>query len=213
MGMRSFFLAVVVALGMGAGLAFVIDRPDLDRSPATAVVAEGEATIGGPFELVDQRGRKVSDEDFRGRYLLVYFGFTYCPDVCPTELQVISTALERLGKLAQNVQPLFVTVDPERDTTAVLASYLKHFDPRILGLTGGQAQVAKAIKAYGVYAAKDTHNAGAAGYVVNHSTAVYFMDTHGHYIEHFNYGTTPEDMAAHMAEQLNAAKQASLESR
>ncbi len=143
----------------------------------------------------------------------MYFGFTYCPDVCPTELQVISAALERLGQLGKDVQPLFVTVDPERDTTAVLAAYLKHFDPRILGLTGRPAQIAKAIKAYRVYAAKETRNAGAAGYVINHSTAVYFMDTSGHYIDHFNYGTTSQDMAARMAGHLRGATQASLKTR
>jgi protein SCO1/2 len=213
MGMRSFLVAVVIALGVGAGLAFLIDRPGLGRSRAAPVISEGEAAIGGPFELTDQAGRTVTDRDFRGRYLLVYFGFTYCPDVCPTELQAISVALERLGQLGKNVQPLFVTVDPERDTTAVLARYLKHFDPRILGLTGRSTQIAKAIKAYRVYAAKDTRDAGAAGYVINHSTAIYFMDTDGHYIAHFNYGTTPQDMAARMADHLKRATQASLETR
>lgn len=213
MGMRSFLVAVVIALAIGAGLAFIIDRPALDRSRAAPVIAEGEAAIGGPFELTDQAGRTVTDRDFRGRYLLVYFGFTYCPDVCPTELQVISAALERLGQLGKDVQPLFVTVDPERDTTAVLAAYLKHFDPKILGLTGRPAQIAKAIKAYRVYAAKETRDAGAAGYVINHSTAVYFMDTSGHYIDHFNYGTTSQDMAARMAGHLRGATQASLKTR
>jgi protein SCO1/2 len=213
MGMRSFLVAVVIALGIGAGLAFIIDRPTLDRSRAAPVIAEGEAEIGGPFELTDQAGRLVTDRDFRGRYLLVYFGFTYCPDVCPTELQVISAALEHLGQLGQDVQPLFVTVDPERDTTAVLAAYLKHFDPRIMGLTGRPAQIAKTIKAYRVYAAKETLDAGAAGYVINHSTAIYFMDTNGHYIDHFNYGTTAQDMATRMADHLKAAAQASLKTR
>jgi protein SCO1/2 len=210
MGMRSFLLAVVVALGIGAGLAFVIDRPALDRSRAAPVISEGEAMIGGPFELVDQEGRTVTDRDLRGRYLLVYFGFTYCPDVCPTELQIISAALDRLGQLATRVQPLFVTVDPERDTAAVLAEYLRHFDPRIRGLTGRPAQIAKALKAYRVYTAKESAGAGASGYVINHSTAVYFMNTDGRYIDHFNYGTTPQDMAARMAKHLRTAKQAGL---
>jgi protein SCO1/2 len=213
MGMRSFLMAVVIALGVGAGLAFLIDRPGLDRSRAAPVISEGEAAIGGPFELTDQSGRIVTDRDFRGRYLLVYFGFTYCPDVCPTELEVISAVLERLGQLGKKVQPLFVTLDPERDTVSVLAGYLRHFDPRILGLTGRPAQIAKAIKAYRVYAAKDTREAGAAGYVINHSTAVYFMDTDGHYITHFNYGTTPQEMAARMADHLKGPAQARLEAR
>lgn len=210
MGVRSFLIAMAVALAVGAGLAFIIDRPALDRSRAAPILSTGEPTIGGAFELVDHWGRKVTDQDFRGRYLLVFFGFTYCPDVCPAELQTISAALDRLGTLARNVQPLFVTVDPERDTATVLADYLKHFDQRILGLTGRPAQIAQATKAYRVYAAKDAQGAGEAGYIINHSTVVYFMDTDGRYITHFNYGTTPEDMAERMAAHLRKAKQAGL---
>jgi protein SCO1/2 len=116
------------------------------------------ASIGGPFTLTDQNGRQVSNSDFNGRYRLVYFGFSYCPDVCPVDLQSIGQGLRRLEKsdpaLAAKVQPIFITVDPERDTPPVLKEYVAAFHPRLIGLTGTPAQIASVAKAYGVYYAK-----------------------------------------------------------
>jgi cytochrome oxidase Cu insertion factor (SCO1/SenC/PrrC family) len=114
----------------------------------------GGALIGGPFSLTDQTGRPVTDADYRGRYMLIYFGFTFCPDVCPTELQVMATALDQLGRQADEVQPIFITIDPERDTPSQLAGYVSQFHPRMAGLTGTPEQIASVARAYRVYYAK-----------------------------------------------------------
>jgi protein SCO1/2 len=130
------------------------------------------ARLGGPFTLTDQNGRRTSDAGFKGRYRLVYFGYTYCPDVCPVDLQQIGLALRNLEKeepeLAARVQPIFITTDPERDTPAVLKEYVAAFHPRLLGLTGSPQQIAAVGKAYGVWAAKRDAE-GASDYLVDHS--------------------------------------------
>jgi cytochrome oxidase Cu insertion factor (SCO1/SenC/PrrC family) len=155
------------------------------------------ALIGGPFELTDQRGQPATDAQFRGRLMLVYFGYTYCPDVCPTELQNISQALDLLGDKAGQVQPLFITVDPQRDTVPHLASYLESFHRSILGLTGSKEQVAQAAKAYRVYyaRAKDSGNPKDPrddSYLVDHSGFVYLMGRDGQYLAHFAPNTDPQ---------------------
>ncbi|MCC6718674.1 MAG: SCO family protein [Acetobacteraceae bacterium] len=151
-------------------------------------------SVGGPFELVDQNGKPVSERDFRGRFMLLFFGFTHCPDVCPTELQVLADVLEQLGPRAARVAPIFVTVDPERDTPAVLAEYVKLFDPRLIGLTGTEAQIAAMAKAYRVYYAKVTPP-GASTYLMNHSSFVYLMGPDGAFRGLFRYGTPAEEIA------------------
>lgn len=130
------------------------------------------ASIGGPFALTDQDGRRVSDTDFRGKYRLVYFGFTYCPDVCPVDLQVIGQGLRQLEKsdpgLAAKVQPIFISVDPERDTPPVLKQYVGAFHPRLVGLTGTPEEIAAVTRRFGVYSAKHGDK-GATDYLVDHS--------------------------------------------
>jgi protein SCO1/2 len=158
----------------------------------------GRAAIGGPFNLVDSAGRPTSEADFRGRPMLIYFGYTYCPDVCPTELQGMSAALDRLGRLAENIQPLFITVDPERDTAEQLASYCRHFHPRLVCLTGNAEQVAAAAKSYRVFYARtrsQNRDAPANNYLMDHSSYVYLMAADGQYLTHFGPGTDPEVMA------------------
>jgi cytochrome oxidase Cu insertion factor (SCO1/SenC/PrrC family) len=156
--------------------------------------AGGGAAIGGPFTLIDQDGKTRRDSDFRGELMLVYFGYTYCPDVCPTELQTMVDALERLGDRAKEVQPIFITVDPERDTPEHLKSYVAAFDPRLVGLTGTKEQIAEAARAYKVYykAAKQANGE----YLVDHSSFVFLMDREGRYAAHFGPNTTAEQMAA-----------------
>ena len=112
------------------------------------------ALVGGPFTLTDQDGKKVSEKDFLGKYMLVFFGYTYCPDICPTELQVMTAALDSMGPEAEKIQPVFVSVDPERDTPEVLKSYVENFGPRLVGLTGTPEEIAAVAKAYRVYYAK-----------------------------------------------------------
>ena len=139
------------------------------------------ASIGGPFSLVNQDGRAVTDRDFAGSYRIVYFGFAHCPDICPTDLAAVGQALRRFEKdepaLGRRVQPLFVTTDPERDTPPVLKEYVGAFHPRMVGLTGTPQQIADAAKAYGVYYAKAPTEGG--DYVMNHSRILFLMGPAG----------------------------------
>lgn len=147
--------------------------------------------VGGPFALIDSAGRKRTDTNFRGKLMLIYFGFSSCPDVCPTDLQAIAQALERLGKAGEDVQPLFITLDPERDTRKRLASYVAFFHPRLIGLTGDAAAIRQAAAAYKVYYAKAP---GRSGYTIDHSGYVYLMGRSGQYLGFFPPGTPPERM-------------------
>ena len=115
------------------------------RSDQPVMRTTGTALVGGPFRLTNHKGKQVTDEDFRGRHMLVFFGYTYCPDVCPAGLQVMTSALEQLGSKADTIQPLFITIDPERDTVPVLATYMEHFHPRLIGLTGKPDEIAETI--------------------------------------------------------------------
>ena len=146
--MSGRLLTVIVAgflIGALSGAALlVLSHP----SQGPAVQTSGKALIGGPFTLVDQTGKTVTDQDFRGRYMLVFFGFTHCPDICPAELQVMSAALDELGPKADEVVPVFITLDPERDTQAAMGAYVKNFGSRFVGLTGSPEQIAAAAKAY-----------------------------------------------------------------
>ena len=150
--------------------------------------------VGGPFTLIDHTGKPRSDTDFRGKFMLVYFGFSYCPDVCPTDLQSIGLAIDRLGPGAGMVQPLFITVDPDRDTAEHLADYVPLFHPRMVGLTGTAAAIHKAADAYRVYYAKVSNEKG-NDYTVDHSGFVYLMGTAGEYLGFFPPGTPPDRMA------------------
>jgi protein SCO1/2 len=150
--------------------------------------------IGGPFQLTDQSGKVRSARDFRGRLMLVYFGFTYCPDICPTDLQAIGLAMDRLGADADGVQPLFITLDPERDTREHLADYVAMFHPRLIGLTGSAEQVQNAADAYRVYYRRVDFDKGDGTYTVDHSAFVYLMDRDGKYLGFFPPGTSAEKM-------------------
>lgn len=170
------------------------DRPA--RSPAEImdILMWNREPVGGPFELTDHTGRTRTERDFRGQLMLVYFGFTYCPDVCPTDLQAIGLALDKLGKDGEAVQPLFVTVDPERDTVEHLAEYVSMFHPRLIGLTGSAEAIRKAADAYKVYYAKIPDEKDAADYTVDHTAFIYLMDRDGNYLGFFPPGTSAERM-------------------
>lgn len=145
--------------------------------------------IGGAFALTDQSGRTRTDADFRGQLLLVYFGFTYCPDICPTDLHEIGLAMDQLGDDAKSVQPLFVTLDPERDTAEHLARYVPLFHPRLIGLTGGIDAVRSAADAYRVYYKRVATGPRPDDYTVDHSAFIYLMDRDGNYLTFFPPGT------------------------
>jgi protein SCO1/2 len=162
----------------------------------------GEALVGGPFTLTDHTGKRVTDNDFRGRYMLVYFGYTWCPDVCPTELQVISAALDSLGDEAGQIRPVFVTVDPERDTVAQMADYVANFHASMVGLTGSPEEIAAVAKAYRVYYAKAKTEGSDTDYTVDHGSLIYLMDPEGKFVTHFTYGTDPEKLAQGLAKAI-----------
>jgi protein SCO1 len=157
-------------------------------------IGPAAAAVGGPFHLEDQNGKPVSDADMKGRPFLVFFGFTHCPDICPTTLFELSQVMRALGPDANRAGALFITVDPARDTPAVMKDYLSNFDPHLRGLTGDQASIDAAIKAYRVYAKKVPLDNG--DYTMDHTALVYLMDKDGHFVAPFNVNRTPEAEAA-----------------
>ncbi len=179
---------IAVALGLTVNTLFLDEQGEITSSGV------GLPTIGGPFELVDHKGRAVTEADYRGKFMLVFFGYTYCPDVCPTELQVIGEAMDQLGEDGDMVRPLMVTVDPERDTVEAMADYMGNFHPSLTGLTGSIDQIKAAARAYRVYFAKNPADED-GDYFMDHSSFVYLMGPDGKYLHHFSPMTTPEDMA------------------
>ena len=169
--------------------------------PAEGVRSIGRALVGGPFTLTDHAGKRVTDQDFRGRYMLVFFGFTYCPDVCPSALQVVSAALNKLGPKADRFAPVFITIDPERDKPAELSSYVQSFHPRLVGLTGSPEEIDHAVKAYRVYVRKTEDPKSSAGYTFDHTSLIYVMGPDGTYRTHFTH-TTNADALAERLESL-----------
>lgn len=171
----------------------------LAPEPGAVTAQDGPVPIGGPFTLTDQTGRRVTEQDFRGRYMLLYFGYTHCPDMCPLGLQTMAQAMDALpAGLQERVVPVFMTVDPARDTVETLKGYVELFHPRLVGLTGSEAEVADALKAFRVYARK-AEGGTDEGYLVDHSTFTYLMDPDGAYVTHFGHGTTPESMAERLS--------------
>jgi protein SCO1 len=166
-------------------------------SPGTTGVS-GPA-IGGPFTLTAQDGRQMSDADFRGHPFLVFFGFTHCPDVCPTSLFEISQVFKELGP-DKNIKALFITVDPERDTPPVMKEYVSSFDPRILGLTGSPEAVAAVEKAYRVYSRKVPSRDGE--YSMDHTAIIYLMDKEGRFVNAFNIERSPQVAAQELDKYL-----------
>jgi cytochrome oxidase Cu insertion factor (SCO1/SenC/PrrC family) len=198
--------ALLAGVGMWLALTPLRAADAPARSPAEImdILMWNREPVGGPFELTDHTGRTRTERDFRGQLMLVYFGFTYCPDVCPTDLQAIGLAMDRLGAKAADLQPLFITVDPERDTPDHLAEYVKLFHPRLIGLTGSAAAIRKAADAYKVYYAKaDPDKNG--GYTVDHTAFIYLMDRDGNYLGFFPPGTSADRMAEIIRPNLGAA--------
>jgi cytochrome oxidase Cu insertion factor (SCO1/SenC/PrrC family) len=162
----------------------------------------GQALVGGPFSLTDQNGRRVSDKDFLGRPMLVFFGFTFCPDICPSGLQVIAAALDQLGPKGEAIVPVFVTIDPERDTPEQLKSYLASFHPRLVGLSGTVAEITDVAKKYRVYFKKVKDEKSSADYTMDHSTIMYLMDAKGQFVAHFSHATSADKLSEGLRKQL-----------
>jgi protein SCO1/2 len=158
------------------------------------------SAIGGPFQLVDQTGQIVTEKTLQGKPTLIFFGFTHCPDVCPTALFEMSEVLRNMGKDASRVNTYFVSVDPERDTAEVMKNYLGSFDPNLKGLTGNEEAVAKIVSAYRVYAKKVPLKDG--DYTMDHTALIYLMDKDGQFVAPFNIKRKPEDAAADLRKYL-----------
>lgn len=165
-------------------LAFIV-TPPVSISPAWAAAAP--VTVGGPFALTAPDGAAVTHETYRGKWLLVFFGYTFCPDVCPATLNEIAEALAKLGPDSAGLQPIFITLDPQRDTREVLKSYTEAFDTRIVGLTGSPSQIAAVAKEYGAYGVARNAVGGANDYHLDHSTYIYLMDPTGKFVRGFDF--------------------------
>lgn len=158
------------------------------------------AAIGGPFQLTDQNGKAVTEKNLKGKPTLIFFGYTHCPDVCPTSLFEISEVLRALGKDADKVNAVFISVDPERDTPAAMKDYLSSFDPHLEGLSGDPAETAKVITSYRVYAKKVPTKDG--DYTMDHTALIYLMDRDGRFVSPFNLKRTPEEAAVDLKRYL-----------
>jgi protein SCO1/2 len=188
-------LSVLAFAGLLAAFVAFVAFTDQPR-----MIVSGTPQVGGPFTLTAHTGERLTDEAFRGDYMLIVFGFTHCADVCPAELQVMTAALDALGPEAERIQPLFITIDPERDTPAHLAEYMAYFHPRLIGLTGTRAEIAAVAKAYHVWYEK-VEEEGSTDYLMDHTSITYLMGPDGVFIRHFSFGTSAEDLA----EALRAA--------
>ncbi|MBL4747830.1 MAG: SCO family protein [Magnetovibrio sp.] len=196
---RIFFVILAVVVFVGAvigGRNFFL----YDRNKVTTV---GTVNIGGPFNLIDQTGKAVTEKDFAGKYMLIYFGYTFCPDVCPTSLSIMGEAIHMLHQKQQDkVVPIFITIDPERDTPEVMAAYVPNFYEKMVGLTGSMQNIKAAAKAFKVFYAKANEDDPDGNYTMDHGSTTYLMGPHGRYVTHFTHGTPATAIAAKLAEYL-----------
>lgn len=185
--------AFVVGLVLFSAVLFIVTG----RSPMPIAVS---SSVGGPFQLVDANSKPITDQDLKGYPSLVFFGFTHCPDVCPTTLFEVSEILRKLGPDAAKVKALFVTVDPQRDTAPVLKDYLSSFDPHLVGVTGEPAAIAAMTRSYRVYSKKVPLEGG--NYTMDHTAVVYLMDKDGRFVAPFNVKRKPEEAVADLRKHL-----------
>ncbi|MDA0239555.1 MAG: SCO family protein [Proteobacteria bacterium] len=196
---------LVVAIGVALQLSNKSSDEIVVRTISRDAASPGKPNIGGPFTLVDHTGRTVTNKDFLGKHLLVFFGYTYCPDVCPTNLTAITQALELIGKDAEKVQPLFVTVDALRDTPEQMAMYVEHFHKSLIGLTGSAEQLKRAADAYKIYSAKIKEDANdPEDYLMDHSAITYLMGPDGKYKSFFRQNLDADLIALRLKDALNA---------
>jgi len=202
-------LSLVAAAGIAVvGVWFETNVPRTPTSQSAFVgkaIRTGTPAIGGSFTLVSTNGESVTDQTFRGKWLLIFFGYTSCPDLCPTALANVSVALEKFGQDTGQLQPLFITVDPQRDTREVMADYLKSFVARIVGLTGTQAQIDQVTKEYRVYVALDKSEKGGDDYPVSHSGYLYLMDPKGTFVNVIEGKEDGDAIAAWLRKQMTSS--------
>lgn len=197
---RTLFLALL--LGLAAGVMSAVLLATLPSGLPTAQTT-GKALVGGPFSLVDASGKRVTEKDFAGRPLLVYFGFTHCPDVCPAGLQVIAAALDKLGDKAGGLSAVFITVDPERDPPELIGRYVASFHKDIVGLSGTPDDIAAVTRAYRVYTRKVPDERSPGDYSMDHSSFMYLMDANGEYMRHFPHSVDAGELADALSKAID----------
>lgn len=198
---NALLVLLVIVISLSAGL-FIVEKQGRISFGKSQETSTGKAAIGGSFTLTDQNGNQVSDSQFRGRHMLVFFGFTSCPSICPVGMATLTQVMEQLGDDGENVQPIFITVDPETDTPARMKEYLANFHPSIIGLTGTPEQIKAVESAYKVYASKTEDKSMPTGYNVDHSGFIYLMDKNGEYLRHCSYDENPEKLASDIKEAI-----------
>lgn len=199
--MKFFVTALIVTLCLSAAVYVGYLRVQMDKPKDPTYVVTAGLPIGGDFKLTSHDGQPVSTADFRGKAMILYFGYTYCPDFCPTELAEIADALRLLGDDAKNVQPIFITIDPHRDSQEVMAEYVKMYHPQLMGMYGTEEEIKPAMDAYRIYSAK-THDEGDDAYLMDHSTFVYLVGKDGQLKSLLRYGTPSEVMAEEIRKLL-----------
>jgi len=195
-------------IGLGGGLVVYYVRTEKEKKTEERKKEEkkslGKVAIGGPYELVDHNGEPKSDKDFRGQWILIYFGFTHCPDICPDELEKMAKVVDRIDGLANapmKLQPLFISVDPERDDPESVKEYLKEFHPRLIGLTGSLEQVKKCCKNYRVYYSAGPQDED-KDYIVDHTVIMYLVDPDGEFKDYFGQNRQAEDIAGSIVQYM-----------
>jgi cytochrome oxidase Cu insertion factor (SCO1/SenC/PrrC family) len=194
-------LAAVLMFGPPDSLASAEENATPSAAELMDALMWNHGPIGGPFDLIDQNGRRRTDAEFRGKLLVLYFGYTYCPDVCPTDLIAISSAIHLLGPAGNNVQPIFITVDPQRDTVGHLRGYVSSFHPRLIGLTGSEHDIRTLALAYKVYYARVAAEHGEP-YAIDHTGFIYLIGGDGKYLGFFPPGTPPDRMVEVIQQHL-----------
>ncbi len=196
-----FSAGIVACVAVAWALVFLVkDRRPTRPAQGPVIMLTGAADIGGPFQLMDHTGKRVTEADFKGRYMLLFFGYTHCPDVCPAELQTMGRAMDRLAAKGDNIVPVFISVDPERDSPAILKAYVAAFHPSMVGLTGSAAEVKAAAKAYKVYYRKQPGaKPGDTKILMDHTSFIYLVGPDGKVVALIRGGTRPEVLAKELA--------------
>ncbi|MGC0371787.1 MAG: hypothetical protein DGJ47_000487 [Rickettsiaceae bacterium] len=190
-------IVIILSLVIAALSIYILLENDLSDKPLAGQgsAIEGQAMIGGEFELTDQDGNKFTSEQMKGKISLVYFGFTFCPDICPTSLHKLNKVITTLGKYNIEILPIFITVDPSRDKSSMLKEYLAHFNAKMIGLSGTEAEIKRVADLYKVYyAVADSHDKNDDKYMLDHSSFVYLMGRDGKYVKHFYMSNTAEEI-------------------
>ncbi|MEE8284877.1 MAG: SCO family protein [Alphaproteobacteria bacterium] len=196
-----FSAGIVACVAVAWALVFLVkDRRPTRPAQGPVIMLTGAADIGGPFRLMDHTGKRVTEADFKGRYMLLFFGYIHCPDVCPAELQTMGRAMDRLAAKGDKIVPVFISVDPERDSPAILKGYVAAFHPSMVGLTGSAAEVAAAAKAYKVYYRKQPGaKPGDTKILMDHTSFIYLVGPDGKVVALIRGGTRPEVLAKELA--------------